>query len=212
MELCTFPALKRKVLDMRVSLTLLFIILSSCLWAQKNDSISGPEMLQRFVGKWEIVPGSLQSRPEAEGVNLESVNLNMTCVPGADGYSVYCSYNGSKELMGLDVKTFGQELLIFEPGTQMIYKLGGLRNLAQEQDFEVMYVTIGKGYITELGRLAFTEYLAGDEGPAGKHIYLWAGSDLSRFKEMSIYYDEGGEEVRRTAWEMRKVEAKGEDN
>ena len=147
---------------------LLILCFSQLVFAQKTDTITGPEILQRFIGTWELIPGTLASRPEANSV--DSVQLRMTCQPGNDDYSVYCYYTGSKRIQGLDIRSGGQELMVYEPNTQLIYKLGGLRNWTHTEGLDIMYVTIGKGQVTQLGRLAFTEYLAGDEGPAGSHI------------------------------------------
>ena len=144
----------------------LLIILSIPLSAQNG--------LEKFVGTWEMVPGTLKSDPMPEQIDPESVMLEVTCTMGHEGYSVTCVYNGGKTISEIPFKSKGREMLVLDPGSSMIYKLGLTNNASamESMPYEKTFVNIGKGVFNEKGELELTEYIAGNDPPAGK-AYLF---------------------------------------
>lgn len=186
--------------------TIFLLLLPSFLSAQLADSvIDGRTLLQRLVGTWDLVPGSFQADPLPEGIDPAAFQLQMTCMATSGGYGVSCTYEGAKEIFGVPIRSQGQELLLWEPSQQIVYKLGGIINSAeslQNPSLERVFVTIGKGTFTEQGSLYLTEYLAAAEGPAGKHIFAWESPTI--LKELAFYEATDQLPERKTVWRLKQ--------
>ena len=158
--------------------------------------------LKKFLGTWELVPGTLSSDPMPEEIDPASVTLKVTCTLGDDGYSVLCTYQGGKTISNIPFQSSGREMLVLDPNTQMVYKLGLTHNGSEKVDYEATFVNIGKGTFDENGDLELTEYIAGNDPPAGKHIYSWKKTD--EIHEYSVYYDQEGNKLTESFWVLKK--------
>lgn len=182
-------------------LALIFLFqFSFCQTSADSASI----FLQQFVGRWTLIPSTLELNPAPPNLDTASFSLEMACELGADSLSIHCQFKGSKEILAQVVRSSGQELLIFEPGSSLIYKLGGVRNVSSQQELNGMFVTMGKGLISGNKKLELTEFLVGKEGPAGRHFYEWISPE--KLKESSIYLNEKGEVLRRSSWTLKKLQ------
>ncbi|MEO0897126.1 MAG: hypothetical protein AAFY71_12050 [Bacteroidota bacterium] len=176
-------------------------------WLRIASAQNTPQEATQFFleleGKWELVQASVQMEPSPPLLDTSALILHMICKIGEDSLSLHCSYNGSKNFGKDTIPSAGQELLVFEPNQAVVYKLGGIKNFSLNPSFNKSFVTVGKGVFLNDGSLKLTEFLAGVEGPTGEHIFLFQSPNL--FKETARFYNEEGELLRFTEWDMKRV-------
>lgn len=164
--------------------------------------------LHRFAGTWKMVAGSLKSEPAPEGIDPKSITLEVVCRKGEDGLSMICEYRGNKTFITdqgrIPFLSDGSELLVYEPASKIVYKLGVTKNHSKVVDMTGTFVHIGKGAFENENKLILTEYIAGGSTPAGQHIYIWESETIIR--EYSVYFNEDGEKISESSWTLKKTE------
>ncbi|MEZ4772314.1 MAG: hypothetical protein R3D00_03960 [Bacteroidia bacterium] len=164
--------------------------------------------LRRFHGTWKMVPGSLKSEPVPDGIDPKSITLEVVCREGADGLSMICEYKGNKTFITdqgrIPFLSDGSEMLVYEPNSKIIYKLGVTKNHSKVVEMTGTFVHIGKGTFENENKLLLTEYIAGGQTPAGQHIYIWESETIIR--EYSVYFGEDGEKISESSWTLEKTD------
>lgn len=187
----------------RTILFALFCASTSILLAQDQSTLTS-QLFSRFKGTWELQPSTLTVDPLPPSLDREKFRLRMRCDIGKDSLSLHCEYEGQKALLDQLVHSHGQELWVFDPGQNLIYKLGGIRNQSEIPILNSTHVTIGKGVLLDSSKVKVTEYLTGQESTIGTHLFEFL--DHQTLLESSTYTNETGDTIRSSAWKMKKVE------